>query len=373
MTVIAALRIEGIPALIGDFLVTDGRTDIPHFPLPTRTNMVNPFNPVLPHRINGMQRKCIIVNDRLAVGFTGHVEAAKYIFTALERRFGRQNRGPSLAELEATLRPIKLQLHSRKLVGMVMGWTIRNRPCCFYWKTALGERLTLVGMAIEGSGKQSFTKSLTSSFFLGYSPAIQSAYEKACLLGITKIGNVLVEEIISDANLALGYGYGAELALFNGIRFEFIPKIGFMFWNVRLEVNGSVSLAQANIMAVYENKGRYALLNIMQSHTPELGSLVVDNSFVAGLTPLHDDMPGLTYRPEEAPDMLCPYYYMCFSILDVQTGGQRRVNGACKMTDGFTLLRVEKRDDGKFYFTLNWREVEGLARDTFAFTPQPSG
>jgi hypothetical protein len=30
MTVIAALRLEGIPALIGDFLLTDSRQDLPH-------------------------------------------------------------------------------------------------------------------------------------------------------------------------------------------------------------------------------------------------------------------------------------------------------------------------------------------------------
>ena len=69
---------------------------------------------------------------------------------------------------------------------------------------------------------------------------------------------MLLDEIMSGDNLALGYGYGAELALFNGTRFEFIPKIGYMFWNVRQELDGSMSLAQANIMAVYENKGRYA-------------------------------------------------------------------------------------------------------------------
>jgi hypothetical protein len=104
MTVVAALRIEGVPALIGDFLVTDNRTDAPHFPLPTRPNLNNPASPPLPRRINGMQRKCIVINDRLIVFFTGHVEAARDIFTELEKRFGSWNRGPTLDELEIALR-----------------------------------------------------------------------------------------------------------------------------------------------------------------------------------------------------------------------------------------------------------------------------
>ena len=109
---------------------------------------------MLPHRINGVQRKCVIINDYLAVGFTGHVDAAKVIFPTLERKFSRHNRGPSLTELEATLRPLKMELHNRGLKGMVIGWTIRKRPICFYWKSGLGERLTLTSMKIDGSGKQ---------------------------------------------------------------------------------------------------------------------------------------------------------------------------------------------------------------------------
>ena len=109
----------------------------------------------------------LLINDRLAVGFTGHVDAAKYVFTALERRFGRQSRGPSLAELEATLRPLKLQLHSRKLARMVMGWTIRNRPCCFSWKTALGERLTLVDIGNRGIGQKEIYRVTVEFRFFG--------------------------------------------------------------------------------------------------------------------------------------------------------------------------------------------------------------
>jgi hypothetical protein len=182
-----------------------------------------------------------------------------------------------------------------------------------------------------------------------------------------KVGNVLANEIISGDNLATGYGYGAELALFTGNRFEFVPKIGYLLWHVRLETNGSVSLAQASIMAVYENKGRYALLNVMQSRHAGPGVINVENTYLAGLTPLHDDMGGLGLERGDEPDLICPYYFFCFSILDVKTGGHRLATGACQMTDDFKLFQVRKCDT-KVYFTLNWREVEDMARAAVVLT-----
>jgi hypothetical protein len=332
--------------------------------------MMSPFNPDLPRRINGIQRKCVIINDRLVVGFTGRVDAAKFIFPALERKFSRHNRGPSLAELEATLRPLRMQLYSQKIEGTVIGWTIRNRPICFYWKTGLGERLTLTGMRIDGSGKQRFYESLSGHTSMGYSDGVQNAYEKSCLLGICKIGNVLLDEIMSGDNLSLGYGYGAELVLFNGTRFEFIPKIGYMFWNVRQQLDGSMTLLPANIMAVYENKGRYALLNVIQSHFPEKGSMIVDNSYVAVLTPLHDDMAGqISCQPDDAPDILCPYYYWCFSVVDAPTQVRSLIRGAVKMDEGFTLFGVRKGDDNKYYISVNWQELSELIKDATVLAP----
>jgi hypothetical protein len=96
---------------------------------------------------------------------------------------------------------------------------------------------------------------------------------------------VLAHEILVGDNLASGYGGGAELALFTGSRFEFVPKIGYLFFYVRLELNGSVSFAQAGVMAAYENRGRYALLSVMRGHHAGRGLLNMENSYCVGLTP----------------------------------------------------------------------------------------
>jgi hypothetical protein len=386
MTVLAALRIEGIPALISDFLITDTQPR-PHVLLPTRLH--NLPDATLPRRINGTQRKCVLINNRLIVGFTGDVPAGKRIFSELENKFGGRDYGPTTEELDRVLRLLRIPLHNtrmggRPISGQIVGWTMRSRPCCFAWSSALGApQVRRVDYAIEGSGKADFTRSLTSAVGFGYSPAVQTAYDKAVLLGITKIGNVLAHEVISGDNLALGYGGGAEIALFTGDRFEFVPKIGYLFFHVRLELNGSVSFAQAGVMASYENRGRYALLTVMQSRHVERGMLKVENAYCAALTPIHDDndVDILKSRlvPNERgwaltdpsniaggpPDMVCPYYFFGFSILDVKSGVTRLATGACKMSDDLAILQV-RRDGGRVYFTLLWSEIENLARQTFS-------
>jgi hypothetical protein len=138
MTVIAALRIEGIPALISDFLITDERKDVPHFPLPTRPNMNDPLDAPLPRRISGMQRKCVIISDRFVVGFTGDVRAGSQVFAELDRRFGHRSSGPTLAELDLALRGFKLPFHNKRMAATVIGWTVQSRPCCFCWSARLG-------------------------------------------------------------------------------------------------------------------------------------------------------------------------------------------------------------------------------------------
>jgi hypothetical protein len=64
------------------------------------------------------------------------------------------------------------------------------------------------------------------------------------------------------------------------------------------------------------------------------------------------------------PDMVCPYYFLGFSILDVASGVNRLAVGACQMSDDLALLQV-REDRGKVYFTLRWSEIENLARRAF--------
>lgn len=98
MTLIAAFRIEDIPVLMADMLLT---TD--------DQSAKTSFMPHLPHwgdppadrKIVGVCSKLIILNERLAVAFTGFASAGRLFFADLERRFSRCT--PSKDELSKTL------------------------------------------------------------------------------------------------------------------------------------------------------------------------------------------------------------------------------------------------------------------------------
>jgi hypothetical protein len=94
LTIVAALKIEGIPALIGDFLLTD-KLEYDHSWLPTRPKEL-PYPRPLPRRIRDLRRKLHLINERFIVGFTGSFNAGAETFGELERLFGKDNMGPSL-------------------------------------------------------------------------------------------------------------------------------------------------------------------------------------------------------------------------------------------------------------------------------------
>jgi hypothetical protein len=159
MTVVAALRIEGVPALIGDFLITDDQQGVHHDFLPTRPNLNDHGHPALPRRVRGVARKLHLVNERLVVAFTGSVDAGAAIFANLEKRFGQSNRGPSIFEISTALEGFNVQFNRR---ATIIGWTVASRPRCFSWSARPGSSATRVTHAIEGSGSHHFAGILTN-------------------------------------------------------------------------------------------------------------------------------------------------------------------------------------------------------------------
>jgi hypothetical protein len=362
MTVIAALRLEGVPALIGDFLLIDSRTDLQHFPLPTRQNVQDPVGQPLPHRIHGMERKCLIINDRFIIGFTGHVPAAKMLFGALERKFAKQPEDPTLIQIDETLESLKAEINRRKYTATIVGWTVRARPRCFSWSPTPDSKTQSVQEAIVGAGAIKFRAALTDYDRAGKSMSVVTAYDKATLRGINIVGRVLSDELVSGHNLITGYGYGAEIALHTGTRFTFVSKIGYTFWNIRLNNNGIMLLQPSGVIGVYENKGRYALLNIIQCRSDENG-IMADNSYLAGLTPLHDNM-GLILSRGDEPDMICDFYFIGLAGQDTRTGRMAMLRVSCCAKD-LSLFKVEQTNPGKFLFHLNMGEVAAMVQTVF--------
>src|SRR5689334_639177 len=185
MTLVAALRIEGIPALIGDFLITDEQRGTEHLWLPTRPNLNDPQYPKLPRRISGLARKLHLINRRLIVGFTGNdINAARVIFTDLERRFANANTGPDIREISKALEPFNRQFGPPRTT-IIIGWTCGSRPRCFRWEARPGSSVMHATHAVEGSGSDHFIRMVTGVQPRGYSPAVKTAFDKSVLFGLT--------------------------------------------------------------------------------------------------------------------------------------------------------------------------------------------
>jgi hypothetical protein len=215
MTLVAAFKIEGVPVLLGDLLITDEPTNSPHQLLPTRPDLGN-ASPAERRRI-GVRRKVLLLGDKLIVGFTGKVAAGSVLFKDLHRRFCEKT--PSRDELNFALR-----MHNISLSGdaSVVGWLADPQPQCFSWAAKAGSHLQWCTHALLGSGADHFMKSILAVDRVDHSNNFTPT-ELARFVAITKATSVLGNELGPAVTLKNNYGYCIEVATWNGERFEFEP------------------------------------------------------------------------------------------------------------------------------------------------------
>lgn len=78
MTLVAAFSVNGVPALVGDFLITDNYPHANHIFLPTKPDLRNKKPESGKRRICGVRKKIHKIGERLVVGFTGDLRAPDY-------------------------------------------------------------------------------------------------------------------------------------------------------------------------------------------------------------------------------------------------------------------------------------------------------
>src|SRR5207244_2556146 len=119
----------------------------------------------------------------------------------LERCFGDTNTGPTITNISRALERFNIQFNR---MATVIGWTVSSRRArCFKWSARPGSSAAHVPYAIEGSGSQHFRGLLTDVQPGGgyVSVAATSAFEKAILLGLAKVGSVIAKELSTGDNL----------------------------------------------------------------------------------------------------------------------------------------------------------------------------
>jgi hypothetical protein len=354
VTVVASLLIEGIPAIIGDFLITDNDTKKPHIFVPTRPDINSSAFKQLDRRVAGMVRKVHIFNDNFVAGFTGPVEAGKEIFSSLEHHFSET--APTLLELGDAF-----ERFNNLPSASVAGWTMRSKPRCFLWSATPGARAEKVPLAIIGSGANHFTGLLTGAAG-GYSDSVTSAWDKAVLSGLAKIGALVAEELLSGSNLVASYGYGGELIILTSRGFRAVDKLTLLFWNVRIEDDGTINYLPANVSAVYENRGRFTIVQISNLNFAD-GRLTARDTHVMAITPIHEPLDDLDVTTIGRLDLSAPYYFVEFRIFDVKSGKSGVVRMTALHGEG-SPIRHGKRN-GLDYFEMDRDAIEPLIADRF--------
>jgi hypothetical protein len=382
LTIVAALKIEGIPALIGDFLVTD-KLEYGHSWLPTRPQEF-PYRP-LPRRIRNLRRKLHLINERFIVGFTGSVNAGAAIFAELERLFGKGNMGPSIQQINEALQKFNVQFCHDPAI--LIGWSCRSRPRCFKWSAGLNSLAAAVPYAIEGSGnfagvltneggphRTDFDRTTGALSCPGqYTGSVRTAFQKAILLGLVKLGSVLTDEVFTGRNLQESYGCGGEIALYTGRRFEFVSGIGYFFWYVRIEQNGSFTLSSWQpIKALYEARDRHCVLQV-DRFSNAVDSKSIITPYIAAITPFHYAFQNLGLPNPTLLTPECSYYFNGIVIHDTRTnqiiGPLKLAQFASDIPGSFRVLKIE---DDVYRIAWNHKYFEDLIRWALAETSEPS-
>jgi hypothetical protein len=302
MTLVAAFKIEGVPVLLGDLLITES-SDLPHKLLPTRPDLSTA--PSTGNRRVGVRRKVLSLGNKLVVGFTGTVRAGSSLFKWLHHEFC--NKIPSPEELNLALR-----LHNNQLSGeaSVVGWLADPEPQCFTWTAKPGSRLQWCTHAILGTGADHFSKSILSAAHVGHSNNFTPT-ELARFVAITKATRVLSDELGPAGTLRNNYGYCLEVATWNGDGIEFVPNLTFSFYNALIGP-GDRNQIQPVLVRLYKHDERFSIVQ-----TNFLGDTVGPDGSVGGhvyvdfATGLHDDCDDVAF-PSSTLDPNAPIY--CFGI-----------------------------------------------------------
>lgn len=338
MTLVAAFRINNVPVILGDMLITGEPGTGPHNYLPTRPDLTKSRS--AERRRVGTRRKVLLLGKNFIIAFTGDVDAGAILFSDLHRRFAQQT--PTEDSLSFALRLHNIQLSRR---ASVVGWLAAPEPRCFTWSARPGATLEWNTHAILGSGARHFEQSILPIHHFD-SAGFSEPSELASFVAITKAAGVLSNELSDAGTLQNYYGYGLDVAAWSNGAFTFQKKISFSFYNVLLLSDGKIRI-QPVMLRLYEHHDRYSLLqtNFLQNVSGPDGSIGL-HTCVDMVTSLHDDCQDLP-PPNKTLSPAGGVFCFGLAFLDQASG----VRGFGHLTVDESHVIVEG-DERKFNFQL---------------------
>src|SRR5262249_33319718 len=151
MTVVANLLIEGIPALIGDSVITSSDPSANSINVPTVRTL-----PPLRKPITDFVRKVYIIEKRLTVAWTGSKLKAMQLIPNLRDHIKKY--GVTEKELKAFLSSYEYPIPGGDKL-LLIGWIAQRDPRPFWWSSEFPDEIIYDEYDIEGTGETIFRSS----------------------------------------------------------------------------------------------------------------------------------------------------------------------------------------------------------------------
>jgi hypothetical protein len=298
MTLIAAYKSEGVPILLGDFLITTDGSDVET------------------HR-----KKIHKISSNFAVGWTGSLFTATRFYRDLYSAFENQIVTKNAVENFLVTYDTEIFI-SKDLV--ILGWIAEKKEnYCFRWRADYSEMVFYDEQYegfFHGSGSDFYEKLLKEKGNINYGGQ-NNDYDKAIGLVLKEVCALTNAEYLSiDKSWRNRYGFAYEILYLRDGQFEYVDDIFYTTIDVLVDSNGDPiypSVAQfqpesAHLLFKYRSYEEFSLVQIFD---PNKNS--TDLCFINRVNDRQRDIQKLS---EQGIEVL-PYesFYKCFTyrIMDI--------------------------------------------------------
>jgi hypothetical protein len=244
MTLIAGFQHEGIPLLLGDFLLTsDGQR-------------------------SGLRKKINLISPNFVIAWTGHLLAAKSVIDSLNREF--QGRRTSRNGIHNFLTKYAVSDLGNLQVHLI-GWVVDSEPSCFLWNSSYPHELFYSDYHIDGSGTKIFERLFASVGITDTESSSESRILLANQFALFLACELISDEVLQGNNQRMGFGHAYEVLYFDGDEFIYLDNITYMTWDFNFDLDSK--LTRTNLYKVvfkYRNFGDFSIVqisNFENSHT----------------------------------------------------------------------------------------------------------
>jgi hypothetical protein len=344
MTLIAATRVEGIPVLLGDLLLT----------APAKTG-VRSFHPVQPHvaarlpqytgvRVAGAARKAILINDYLALGWTGSYFSAGAVLKSLSHEFG--SRHTNYAELQSFL-STQVQYQGDTFAVHLVGWIFEDEHRCFRWNSQWPHELFEAPEHFSGTGEGLFRSLLNTVTGHMRSSGFKGPDDLVPHIAASEMGNCIAQDVASGKLTENYFGYGFETIFWDGLRYRYVDEVTYVIkWQIfkfpnvfKYKNRSNFFTSHPQVMIKYKAFKTYCVMQTMHRY-----GILKDEIYV--------DVIGIPRDNFQTPDLRgkIPFSFispLCCSYVEVIVPGGLQVRGPMITSPGDEEMFWITEENGK--------------------------